>query len=104
MNELTVGQKQAYEWAKKQDYQSVAAQYAKQLAEAVDILLDLLDKAKDKGRLRETNYEYISCLCPVCNGRGREPNKYTSAYSNCHLCNGHGALWTKRAESDVKNG
>lgn len=35
---MTVEQKQAYEWAKNQDYQSVAARYAKTLAGLVDEL------------------------------------------------------------------
>lgn len=35
---MTVEQKQAYEWAKNQEYQSVAARYAKTLAGLVDEL------------------------------------------------------------------
>lgn len=35
---MTPEQKQAYEWAKNQSYNSVAARYAKLLAEAIDEL------------------------------------------------------------------
>lgn len=35
---LSPAQQQAYQWAKEQNYQSIAAQYAKTLAEAVEVL------------------------------------------------------------------
>lgn len=35
---MTPEQKQAYEWAKNQNYSSVAARYAKALAEYIDLL------------------------------------------------------------------
>jgi len=37
-------QQVAYNWAKKQNYQSVAAQYAKQLTEIIDEQADQLEK------------------------------------------------------------
>ena len=52
---MTDEQRQAYEWAKNQDYQSVAARYAKTLAGLVDELQakieHLSQNAYEKGLL-----------------------------------------------------
>lgn len=58
-------QRQAYEWAKNQDYQSVAARYAKILAGLIDEMnppnepLPVL--VND-----EPDREYIDYICPRC--------------------------------------
>ena len=41
-------EKLAYEWAKNQKYQSVAAQYAKILSDYIDHTRDLLEQAAEE--------------------------------------------------------
>lgn len=53
---MTAEQKQAYEWAKNQDYQSVAARYARFLAGLVDEL-----QAESK-RLKDALETAIDCI------------------------------------------
>ena len=58
-------QRQAYEWAKNQDYQSVAARYAKILAGLVDEIATPNEPLPvlvndEQGR------EYIDYICPRC--------------------------------------
>ena len=60
-------QRQAYEWAKNQDYQSVAARYAKILAGLVDEIATPNEPLPvlvndEQGR------EYIDYICPRCKG------------------------------------
>lgn len=66
---MTPEQKQAYEWAKNQDYQSVAARYAKTLASLVDELHKSLEPevarkifADIENCLNGTNVLYTSDL------------------------------------------
>ena len=53
---MTAEQKQAYEWAKNQSYQSVAARYAKELCGVIDALQsESTQKDKEIERLRKEN-------------------------------------------------
>lgn len=55
---MTPEQKQAYKWAKNQNYTSVAAQYAKVLAGLVDELQVEIDRLQVKNKsLSESAYE-----------------------------------------------
>jgi len=49
---MTAEQMIAYEWAKKQEYQSVAARYAKMLAEAIDSMKAELTRLREAARCR----------------------------------------------------
>ena len=50
---MTAEQKQAYEWAKNQNYQSVAARYAKELCRVIEALqAENAEKGKEIERLR----------------------------------------------------
>lgn len=48
---LSLEQQRAYKWAKEQNYQSVASQYAKALAEAIDSLVAQLESKLDPQRI-----------------------------------------------------
>jgi len=61
-------QKVAYEWAKSQNYQSVAARYAKTLADLIDSLTAQLSESQR--RERDARNE----LCDKC-GRYHEAHK-----------------------------
>lgn len=49
---MTPEQKQAYEWAKNQNYTSVAARYAKVLADLVDELSTNNESEPNAGRMK----------------------------------------------------
>lgn len=70
---MTESQKQAYEWAKRMNYQSVAAKYAKTLALLVDELLAAHAKLEPNNpmtldELREMDGEPVWCV----DGKGNE--------------------------------
>ena len=54
---MNAEQKQAYEWAKSQNYQSVAARYAKELATLVDSLQAQLTEASKWASYWESAWE-----------------------------------------------
>lgn len=56
---MTPEQKQAYDWAKNQNYTSVAAQYAKVLAGLVDELQDELEDAKCCANIARNDYKSV---------------------------------------------
>lgn len=66
---MTVEQKQAYEWAKNQDYRSVAARYAKTLAGLVDELQEEIE------RLEEQLTIVTNDLAEECFGKAKTANE-----------------------------